>query len=310
MCHQHIKNRTAFQFAVYCMKSCNIAGETSPSETKDVQVIVVECPGFATVKFDQTSMLQCSTEFGNGAVIHCSVDSSYDCYFSDGGYLQVATDGTAVYFPRPNNDLEVYNPNHQLQYCIKHFSDMIVETVDNEGNVFHVKNTGDNEVMRAGENEALPGLKFYKQHAPRLFVVHPDGSGTELLRYQDIAEYMANAEDDLSTAILMDSLPDSPGVMGITVLKPYHKGVSEQWLKPYLQDTIVPPGLVSRDLTTLPAFEDVKEGPSFGTNVGQGLAVGSAVRGNTVPSLLKCPSVLQIRQILQYKPITEELRSL
>ena len=114
-------------------------------------------------------------------------------------------------------------------------------------------------------------VTYYKQHAPRLFVCHEDGSGTELLRYQDVAEYLAYAEEDPATAILMDSLPEYPGVMGITVLKPLTRLLSDKWLKPYIQDTIVPFGLVSRDVLNLPAREEKKPGPPFGTTVGQGL---------------------------------------
>ena len=80
-------------------------------------------------------------------------------------------------------------------------------------------------------------------------------------------------------------------------------------MQSYIQDTIIPPGLVSRDLTTIPAQEEKRPGPAFGTNVGAGLAVGSALRALPTPPILKCPSKLEIRQILQYKPISEELRN-
>lgn len=91
-------------------------------------------------------------------------------------------------------------------------------------------------------------VSMYKQHAPRFFLIHRDGSGTELLRYQDISEYLINAEDDPRTAILMDPLPDYPGVNGLTILTPYTQGISEQWFKQYSQESIIPLGLTSRDL--------------------------------------------------------------
>lgn len=284
-------------------------GESAPTETKDVKVVVVECQGFATVKLDQSSILQCSTEFGSGTVIHCSTNGSYDVYHNDGGYLQIYVDGSAQYFPHPDNELEVYNPNQQLQYSFRHFADVLVETVDNEGNVFNVKSDGSTIVMKANnEVQDSYNITCYKQHAPRLFVIHPDGRGTELLRYQDISEYMMNAEDDPNTAILMDALPDCPGILGITVLKPFNKALSDYWIKPYLQQSIVPPGLVSRDLSSLPAFEEKKEGPTFGTNVGTGLAVGSAIKSSSIQPIVRCPTLLQVRQILQYKPVSTELR--
>ena len=149
----------------------------------------------------------------------------------------------------------------------------------------------------------------YKQHAPRFFIVHADGSGTELLRYQDLAEYIANAEDDLATAILMDPLADYPGVMGLTVLKPYLKNHSDKWMLNYAQASIIPPGLTLRDLKTLPAKEIKMDGPKFGTNVGQGLNIGSVVRNKPLPIALKCPEKLELRQIIQFRPVSEDLRT-
>ena len=123
-----------------------------------------------------------------------------------------------------------------------------------------------------------------------------------------MSEFIAAAEDDLSTAILMDSLPDYPDVFGITVMKPYVKDVSSRWIRDYSQTTIIPPGLTSRHLVSLPANEMKTEGPRFGRNVGQGLAVGSLVKAPPQPPVLKCPSSLEIRQLLQYKPVSPELR--
>ena len=242
-------------------------------------------------------------------------------------------DGSAMYYPRPNNDLEMFNPGQPLQYSFTHFGEVIVETVDNEGSVFNVTNSGETVVMTARGQEIMPAAEDdvfeenekadagtektvtnikrvteYKQHAPRLFVIHQDGSGTELLRYHDVAEYISQAEDDASTAILMDPLPDYPGVVGITVLKPYLRNISQHWLRNYGLDTIVPPGLVSRDLKTLPSKEKKSDGVAFGSTVGQGLAVGSRMPDVVQPEMLTCPQALELRQILQYKPVSEELR--
>ena len=114
-------------------------------DTKKTKFVCVECPGFATVKFDSQTK-ECRTEFGDSSVIHAMVNGSYDLYASDGSYLQMDCDGGASYFPRPNNDVEMMNPSQQLQYVMRHFADVIVETVDNQGNVFNVKNSGETSV--------------------------------------------------------------------------------------------------------------------------------------------------------------------
>ena len=212
---------------------------------------------------------------------------------------------------------------------MKHYDEMIMETVDNEGNTFNVRHTGETSIAITNgdtlsshdadahvvsDSSSIDSTTLakrmitYKQHAPRFFVIQPDGSGTELLRYQDVAEYIAEAEDDPLTAILMDPLPDFPSVTGITVLKPYSRDVSQKWILPYTMKSIIPAGLVSRDLETLPSREVKMEGPSFGTCVGRGLVVGNVVHKEMVPPVVQCPSMLEVRQLLQYKPVSQELR--
>ena len=94
----------------------------------------------------------------------------------------------------------------------------------------------------------------------------------------------------------------------MTILKPYIGGLSERWLKNYDQPSIIPNGIRSRDLTTLPPKEFKKPGPKFGTNVGQGLNVGAAIRTQSRIPILKCPVALELRQFVQYKPVSEDLR--
>ncbi len=293
--------------------------------SQEVQFVTVECGGYATVKFD-TSTTECSTEIGNGSIVHTFPSGNYDIYHHDGTHLQINHDGDTRLHPRPNNDLELLDPNHKLQYRLTHFDEVIIETTDNDGNIFSVHNTGETSVIKADgtkvgideeglekldgevENINKKNVVTYKQHAPRFFILHSDGSGTELLRYQDVSEYLADAEDDLATAILMDPLADHPGVLGITILKPYVENVSQKWLTRYSMNTIIPPGLTSRDLKTLPAQEFKTEGPVFGTNVGQGMTIGSVVKPQPRPPVLRCPSQLELRQIIQYRPVSDQLR--
>ena len=301
----------------------------------------MECPGFATVLFDEQDCL-CQTEFGNGTSLQVSPSGQYELCHITGGRLSIDEEGHAIYHPQPNNSVEMRDPSRPLQYVMKHSADVICETVDNEGNVFNVKNNGECLVLPAEGTEVIEAEKptlfippdedndplqqqeekrdedkaviskqvvYYKQHAPKLFVIRPDGSGTQLLRYEDVADYIAEAEDDPSTAILVDPLPDYPGVLGITILKPYLKDISQQWLTNYMESNIIPAGLTSRDLQSFPPTENVQEGPQFGTSTGRGLMVGGSMKQTMVQPILKCPSALQVRQILQYKPMSGQLRT-
>ena len=140
------------------------------------------------------------------------------------------------------------------------------------------------------------------------FKEHDKLKDQNVLTFQDIAEYLTSAERNPATAVLKEPLPEYPGVVGMTILKPYIGGLSERWLKNYDQASIVPNGIRSRDLTTLPPREYKKPGPPFGTNVGQGLNVGAAIRTQSRIPILKCPAALELRQFVQYKPVSEDLR--
>ena len=51
--------------------------------------------------------------------------------------------------------------------------------------------------------------------------MHRNGTGYELLRHQDVSEFLKQAEKDDTTAILKTPVESLPGVTGITVLKPF-----------------------------------------------------------------------------------------
>ncbi|KAL4233858.1 Sperm-associated antigen 17 [Mactra antiquata] len=299
-------------------------GATEDGEKEyDIQAnkfVKVECPGFATVEFNCMTS-ENLTIFGNGTTVNIFPDGYYMLHHYDGGRLEVDTEGTLTYFPRPVKNMEQLLPDREIRYMFSHNADVTVETVDSDGNVFNVKNNGDFSVIPANADDVSDvssedqpksdkKITVFKEHAPRFFIIHADGSGTELLRYQDIAEYLTSAEQSPATAVLRDELPDFPGVLGITILKPYTGGPSERWLKKYDQDSIIPPGIRCRDLTTLPPKESKTPGPKFGTAVGQGLNVGGAVKAQSRIPIVKCPTVLELRQLVQYKPMSENLRSI
>ncbi|GFO01704.1 sperm-associated antigen 17, partial [Plakobranchus ocellatus] len=294
--------------------------ETSSAvvSTQTLKFVKIECPAFATVEFN-TATSENLTVFGSGTSINVFPDGYYILHHSKGGRVEVDTEGTMVYFPRRSRFLEHLMPERELQYVLRHNADVILETVDPDGNVFNVRSTGDFNVILAQTDDACSEdsddnlskarkITQYGQHAPRFFIIHSDGSGTELHRYQDVAEYLMLAEQNPATAVLKDALPDHPGVKGITVLKPYLLGLSEKWFKNYDQESIVPKGIRCRDLKTLPPKEYVKPGPKFGTNVGQGLNVGAASKGPIRVPILKCPNKLELRQVVQYKPMVDTLR--
>ncbi|KAI8520911.1 Sperm-associated antigen 17, partial [Branchiostoma belcheri] len=270
----------------------NETGESPRMETARVKHIKVECVGYATLLFNSLDG-SCMTVFGNGSSLMTNLNGTYQLYHKNGGRLDMDADGTTVYAPRPDNDLGRGGEEELAlgSYLMRHTTEMCCEMVDMQGNVFQKKK-----------------LIQYGEHCPRFFIIHANGSGTELLRPKDVAEYLSMAARDPTCALIQDPLPEYPGVTGITVLKPHTSGISQSWLKKLDEEVIMPKGLKSRDLKTMSVSAEKTPGPSFGTNVGKGLSVGSVMSSPRPEPVLHCPDTLEIRQLVQYKPVSDDLR--
>ena len=110
-------------------------------------MISIECPGFASVKFDCASG-RCDTEFGNGSVIECLPTGGYNVIHSGGGNLCVNVDGSAIYCP-------VHCTGSERCYVMRHCERVIVETVDDEGRHYNIKHTGETEICLSDGQSAI-----------------------------------------------------------------------------------------------------------------------------------------------------------
>ncbi|XP_067947410.1 sperm-associated antigen 17-like [Watersipora subatra] len=289
------------------------------------QCVFVECPGYAAVEFNCFTS-HCVVQFGTGTLLSVQPNGSYHICHNSGFNLDIDEKSRVTFVPNPKFQLVAAKagatiPTHTTQtdpgahehsYRMSHCDFTTVETEDPDGNRFSVYNDGTNNVTLSEQyqeqikNSGAPAV--YNKHAPRFFVVHPNLTGTELLRYQDISDFLTSAEQDSTAAIIKEPVIEHPGVTAITVLKPYTQNSSQVWLGNFSNQNITPPGLKSRDLKTLPPREIVTPGPKFGTNVGKGLAIGSAVRTPSKPPVIECPKMLEIRQIIRYMPVSESCR--
>jgi len=128
-----------------CYDICT--GEVLLQQSRIVRQVMVECPGFATVKFDGPSGL-CSAEFGSGGTtVECLPGNggSYTIFpgsrSNNPACLRIETDGTAIYYPaREDDDTETH------YYVMRHSCDVVVETIDAVGYHYIVTRTGDNHV--------------------------------------------------------------------------------------------------------------------------------------------------------------------
>lgn len=136
-------------------------------ESREIHTITIECPGYSTVRFNKANN-EVRLEFGDGSVLVGNPDCQYDMYHQDSSHLQIQGDGTALYHPKPNPDLEVLDSSPTVLYTMTHCDPQLVRVVDNEGTSFLVTNTGECTVTRAdGAEPEVSRPLSYKQHAPR-----------------------------------------------------------------------------------------------------------------------------------------------
>ncbi|CAM5077963.1 unnamed protein product [Natator depressus] len=296
-------------------------GESPQTIRRKVKCIRVENPDFATV-ITNCEDSTCCTIFGDGTSIIAKPQGTYQVLPSSTGCLFIDDDCSAVYSHEIFNKTQLLCKREEKRagrYVMKHTSNVICEVLDPEGNLFKVMADGSTSVFipsidSDGEEDGylVPIPKevhtpvTYGEHAPRFFIVYADGSGTELLRNSDIEEYLALAYGDPATAVLQEPVQECPGVLSITVLRPLTE--TSPWVMKRESSNIVPPSLQSRNWDTFPPFERKIPGPPFGTHIWKGLCIGSKELTGSPAPVLKCPNVLQIRHLIQYEPVNDELR--
>ncbi|XP_052360976.1 sperm-associated antigen 17-like isoform X1 [Oncorhynchus keta] len=147
-----------------------------------------------------------------------------------------------------------------------------------------------------------------KVHIPRLFMAHEDGSGTELLHSQTVEERLYEDYSDPAVALLKEPLPDLQGVLGIAVLRPSRQDVWSRWVIQKQNKDIIPTNLRSRRWDNFPSVERKTPGPLFGTTLGRGLTLREKPVSEACRPVLSCPDTLEVRQLLQYQPVSRQLR--
>ncbi|TMS02420.1 Sperm-associated antigen 17 [Larimichthys crocea] len=245
------------------------------------------------------------------------------------GLLQIQSDGTCVYSSDP---LETPSPkggtpaNQPGSYTMSHTGEVACDITDADGNHFQVsyedfKKMGDARwavicvetiallpsTLKQDEEGAMTRRRTEKCPGLMLFMVHEDGSGTELLSSQTVEELLYQAYSDPTIALLKEPLPDTQDEFGITILKPSHQNVWSQWLLGKQNPDITPPNLRNRSWHDFPRTEEKSPGPPLGTDMARGLTLsersgGSAAQRQPVRS---CPKVLE--NLLEHQ--TPDMRS-
>ncbi|KAM9335587.1 sperm-associated antigen 17 [Symphorus nematophorus] len=295
------------------------------------RVVLVEKEGCATVVM-YPERHTAHVFFADGTVITGNNQGAYQVFPSSMGLLQIQSDGKCVYSsdplvtPSPKGGTPTNQPG---SYTMSHTDKVACDVTDSDGNHFQVMEDGHLSVLNLSpapstlkQDEEEPEEEAdremaridvkHREHYPRLFLVHEDGSGTELLSSQSVEELLYQAYSDPAIAVLKEPLPDTQDEFGITILKPSHQSVWSQWLLGKQNPDITPPNLRNRSWHDFPRTEKKSPGPVFGTDIGRGLSLRDLRSGGSTAQhqpVRSCPKVLEMRELYQHRPFTTPLRN-
>ncbi len=312
----------------YAQNDMNLSNERNSaefSESKKEKYIKIECQGFASTIFNSKTT-ECTLAFGTGTLVACDPKKMiYNVIYSTGELLDINQDGLVSFLSRSSME------NSRNKFLFSQVTDNILEHEDEEGNKFTVSKLGKCTTTINSENSSRNKVKFYQKHSPRFFVIHKDSSGTELLRYDDINEYMSEVEVDPMTAIIRDNVQGYPNIMGTTVLRPLKSNIftktlniqlknlikfkfnidclTDVWLCEYDEKDVTPPGLRCRNLSTFPPNPEIKvPGSRFGSNIGRGLQIETDQHRKVKNPPLTIAKRMEYRQLIEYQKLSDQVR--
>ncbi|XP_029695831.1 sperm-associated antigen 17 isoform X3 [Takifugu rubripes] len=264
-------------------------GDGGTTQSNREKVVSVEKEGCATVlMIPERGVAQ--VVLADGSVVTGTSQGTFEVSPSNGGQLKIHGDGTCAYTSSgPAGGATVYRMSHTHRVAC--------DITDPQGNHFQVTENGDSSVcLGSREQEAVQEQQSQQEHLPRLFLVHVDGSGLELLSSPTVEEEFHQARSDPAVALLKEPLPDSGG-FGITVLRPARRSLWSQWTVGKRLPEIAPPNLRNRSWADFPRTENKTPGPGFGTTFGKE-ASGAPRR-----PIRSCPDVLEMRELCEHRPL-------
>ncbi|TNM93881.1 hypothetical protein fugu_002057 [Takifugu bimaculatus] len=264
-------------------------GDGGTTQSNQEKVVSVEKEGCATVlMIPERGVAQ--VVLADGSVVTGTSQGTFEVSPSNGGQLKIHGDGTCAYTSSgPAGGATVYRMSHT--------HGVACDITDPQGNHFQVTEDGDSSVcLGSREQEAVQEQQSQQEHLPRLFLVHVDGSGLELLSSRTVEEEFHQARSDPAVALLKEPLPDSGG-FGVTVLRPARRSLWAQWTVGKRLPEITPPNLRNRSWADFPRTENKTPGPGFGTTFGKE-ASGAPRR-----PIRSCPDVLEMRELCEHRPL-------
>ncbi|CAF1080181.1 unnamed protein product [Adineta steineri] len=280
----------------------------STSSFRKIPHVKVEALGYATVAFNcQTT--DCRTVFSDGSSIDVFSNGTYSIYESDGEQFDINENGDilfdfqqSIYGKRVQELLSHIEPSK----CImSQNGDVIFDAVDYEQKQYCVEASGETYSKENDQQEISKDFPM-EMHVPRFFIVHEDGSGTELLRFKDLYSYLRIMDLDPSTAVVREPLSSNPKVTGATVMRPFQDEIHRRWLTSFEDDSVIPASL--RAHTSKPAITDSQDSSSFRqTDKNNQSSTFSNSFTNQQP-ILEMPKALDYRNFMEFPRLHDEIR--
>ncbi|XP_061769690.1 sperm-associated antigen 17 isoform X2 [Nerophis ophidion] len=288
------------------------------------KVVLVENESFATVVMYPERHIA-EIWLADGTIITGNNKGAYQVVPSSMGLLQILSDGTFVYSSGTPQGAH-------SSFIMSHTDRVAFDLTDLHGNHFQVLEDGQVTVHNVGpapgmlpeeeeeeeEEEEKEGedTEISMCHGkprgnyPRLFLVHEDGSGSELLNSQTVVELLDQAHLDPTVALLKDPLPDTQDEFGITFLKPSNESMRSKWVQEKQDLNVMLQNFRNRSSHEFPSVE--KSSSPSGTTTVRGLTLGNWVGRSSVAivAMQSCPKVLEIREICQHRAITRRFKNI
>ncbi|UJR27796.1 hypothetical protein I4U23_009067 [Adineta vaga] len=280
----------------------------SSSSFQRIPHVKIEAFGYATVAFNSQTT-DCRTVFSDGSSIDVFSNGTYSVYESDGEKFDINDNGDILFdFQQSNYGKRIQEllSNIEPSKCImSQNGDVIFDAVDYEQTQYCVESSG--ETYSKDNDEQQPARKFpLELHVPRFFIVHEDGSGTELLRFKDLYSYLRTMDLDPSTAVVREPLSSNPKVTGATVMRPFQDEIHRRWSTTFDDESVVPVSL--RTYTADTATTDSHEN-SFVRQTDKCNQSGTFSTGFTNQQpILEMPKALDYRNFMEFPRLHDDIR--
>ena len=261
----------------------------SSKPNSPVECLVVECMGFARIKY--TADGSAGVTLPRGFVVHCSTKGDYVIEEEGCRILSFSSGGLASYSPC------TADYQYNLDYTAQKADGILKVSLKGQeaGALLSVSTTG--EIVQHAELHTPPS-----QHTPLYYIVKEDGRCYQLMSTHHLDNLVEGMSASPEEVVLQDVLPGDPMQKSVDFLIPEHCSDPSYHAVPYQEEGIVPPNLKKAGLPmtgSTPPCSGMKS--RFGLSVGKSLLIGSLERPVPPPPVPHIKTLLHRQFLVPYQ---------